>query len=58
MKRKKFAKLLKQKTDLPLDDFRIVPTTEEEIQSELELLEGFREEQRDKRDESLTFGDY
>ena len=57
-KQKKFANLLRQNTDLPLDDFRIVPVTDDEIESELKLLDGFREEMRDKQDESLTFGDY
>lgn len=42
----------------PLDDFQVIDPNEEEIQEEIERLAAFRDYQREKQGDTLTFGDY
>lgn len=42
----------------PLEDFQITEPDLEEIQEAVEVLDSFREYQKELRGDSLTFGDY
>lgn len=47
-----------EKTNAPLDDFRILEPDTNDVLDEVERLDGFQEFMEEIRGDSLTFGDF